>query len=91
MSLTPARRGRRPWRYDRYWRREVVAPIASPWELLGVKEPAWFKKETARIAASRPQRIFVADQRRIPVASKQEARLLEDMFSAKRRKKTLFW
>jgi len=88
---TPSKRGRRPWQYDRYRRREVVAPIASPWELLGVKEPAWFKKETARIAASRPQRIFVVDQRRIPVARKQEAGLLEDMFSAKRRKKSLFW
>ncbi|MDN7013902.1 hypothetical protein FGW20_12890 [Methanoculleus sp. FWC-SCC3] len=91
FGTSTTRQGRRPWYYDKYRRREVVAPIASPWELLGVKEPAWFKKETARIATSRPQRIFVADQRRIPVASKQEAGLLEDMFSAKRRKKTLFW
>lgn len=91
MSLTPARRGRRPWRYDKYRRREVIAPIATPWEVLGIRPPEWVVRESARVAASRPQLIFVADQRRHPVADRHEARALEKLLSAKKRKKTLFW
>jgi len=48
-------------------------------------------RESARVAASRPQLIFVADQRRQPVADRYEARALEKLLSAKKRKKTLFW
>ena len=91
MSLTPTRRGRRPWRYDRYRRREVIAPIATPWEVLGIRPPEWVVRESARVAASRPQLIFVADQRRHPVADRHEAGALEKLLSGKQRKKTLFW
>lgn len=90
-SLTPTRRGRRPWRYDRYRRREVIAPIATPWEVLGIRPPERVVRESARVAASRPQLIFVADQRRQPVADRHEARALEKLLSGKQRKKTLFW
>ena len=91
MSLTPARRGRRPWRYGKYRRREVIAPIATPWEVLGIRPPERVVRESARVAASRPQLIFVADQRRHPVADRRGARALKKLLSAKQRKKTLFW
>jgi len=48
-------------------------------------------RESARVAASRPQLIFVADQRRQPVTGKQAAGAIGKMLSAKQRKKTLFW
>ena len=75
----------------RPYRREVIAPIATPWEVLGIRPPERVVRESARVAASRPQLIFVADQRRHPVADRRGARALKKLLSAKQRKKTLFW
>ncbi|MBW2673700.1 MAG: hypothetical protein JRD89_09865 [Deltaproteobacteria bacterium] len=73
------------WGFGQFKRREVIAPVATPWEALGLRKPKRIRRKEKAVVASKPEQFFVFDQKMMKAESKRQAASIMGILEHKKR------